>query len=99
MTRIFLLGGLIFWALASVAQAQQARVALVIGNSAYEAVPQLLNPRRDADAVAKALREVGFRVRLDNDLSDGGVRRALRDFAAEAASSDWAVLYYAGHGI
>jgi hypothetical protein len=35
-------------------------VALVIGASGYRAVPALRNPRRDAAAVADALRQTGF---------------------------------------
>ena len=36
------------------------RVALVIGNAAYEHAATLANPHRDAQAVAAALRRVGF---------------------------------------
>src|SRR5262249_36205221 len=43
-----------------VAAAPERRVALVIGNSRYRAVPALPNPRRDAETVAEALRQVGF---------------------------------------
>jgi uncharacterized caspase-like protein len=38
----------------------EKRVALVIGNSAYENAGTLANPARDAKAVAAALREAGF---------------------------------------
>ena len=40
----------------------QKRVALVIGNSAYQNAPRLANPARDADAVAKMFRTAGFDV-------------------------------------
>ncbi len=36
------------------------RVALIVGNSAYQTVPQLPNPARDAAAVAKMFRDAGF---------------------------------------
>ena len=36
------------------------RVALIIGNSTYQTVPQLPNPSRDATAVAKMFRDAGF---------------------------------------
>ena len=36
------------------------RVALVIGNSSYASVAALRNPKRDAEAVTAALRNVGF---------------------------------------
>ena len=37
------------------------RVALVIGNSAYDNVPALPNPANDAQAIAQVLRDEGFR--------------------------------------
>jgi tetratricopeptide (TPR) repeat protein len=76
------------------------RVALVIGNSAYTAVPALSNPERDAATVAATLRATGFqKVTLENNLTREGLFNALRTFAADAEQSDWAVVYYAGHGI
>ena len=76
------------------------RVALVIGNSEYKAVPVLLNPRRDAATVAEALRSVGFKsVTLVNDLTRNQLIDALNSFAVESDKADWAVVYYAGHGI
>jgi tetratricopeptide (TPR) repeat protein len=76
------------------------RVALVIGNSAYKAVPALANPRRDAETVAAALRGTGFQsVTLVNDLTREQLTDALRAFAAEAERADWALVYFAGHGI
>jgi uncharacterized caspase-like protein len=76
------------------------RVALVIGNSNYSAVGRLPNPPRDAAVLAQALRDAGFRtVQVESDLGSEAMRRALRDFSAQAATADWAVIYYAGHGI
>jgi tetratricopeptide (TPR) repeat protein len=76
------------------------RVALVIGNSSYAAVPALPNPRRDAEAVAAGLREVGFQsVTVINDASREALVKALSAFGREADNADWAVVYYAGHGM
>ena len=78
----------------------EKRVALVIGNSAYQHVPALRNPANDAKALATALRKVGFgevREVLDGKLVD--LAKALRDFGDQAAGADWAVIYFAGHGI
>jgi tetratricopeptide (TPR) repeat protein len=76
------------------------RIALVIGNSAYTAVPALANPERDASAIAASLRAIGFqKVTLDNNLTREGLFNALRTFAGDAEQADWAVVYYAGHGI
>ena len=76
------------------------RVALVIGNSAYKAVDPLTNPARDAKLIADALSRSGFanvRTLIDGSRSD--MTAALKKFAADAANADWAVIYYAGHGI
>jgi len=76
------------------------RIALVIGNSAYKNVPALTNPARDADTIASALRSAGFQtVQLRNDLTREKLTDALHGFAAEADKADWAVVYFAGHGL
>lgn len=77
-----------------------SRIALVIGNSAYRNVPALANPGRDANSVAAALRASGFKtVQLQSDLTRETLTNALHKFASEADRADWAVVYYAGHGI
>lgn len=76
------------------------RVALVLGNSAYQNVPRLPNPTRDAASVASALQKLGFQnVTLLTDLNRDQLVKAFRDFAKQAENADWAVVYYAGHGI
>jgi uncharacterized caspase-like protein len=74
----------------------------VIGNGIYSAptVPRLSNPANDARAVAEALRRVGFTsVRSEMNVKREALVNALKAFAAEAESADWAMVYYAGHGI
>ena len=81
-------------------QVPAKRLALVIGNSEYRNVPYLPNATRDADAVAAALRKTGFQtVTLDTNLSREKMFEELRNFSAEAETADWALVYYAGHGI
>jgi WD40 repeat protein len=76
------------------------RVALVIGNSAYRAVPHLPNSSRDADLIGTALRSTGIKdVTVFHDLDREGMVAALRAFARKADAADWAIIYYAGHGI
>lgn len=79
---------------------QGRRVALVIGNSGYVNVPALPNPERDAAAMAATLRAIGFDV-VTLETNDGREKliNALRNFANEADKADWAMVYYAGHGI
>jgi tetratricopeptide (TPR) repeat protein len=76
------------------------RIALVVGNSKYKNVPTLTNPPRDAEAIAAALRAVGFEtVTLTKDAARETLVDALRKFAVDAETAEWAVVYYAGHGI
>jgi WD40 repeat protein len=76
------------------------RVALVMGNSAYQHVPRLSNAVNDAAVLAETFRKAGFAVvEAHNDLTATEMRRTLRDFATKARDADIAVIYYAGHGI
>ena len=78
----------------------EKRVALVVGNSAYENVGGLTNPVHDAAAIAGMFQKAGFDViESRHDLKNAEMRRALRDFTDKARDADIAVIYYAGHGI
>ncbi|QDP22896.2 caspase family protein [Bradyrhizobium cosmicum] len=81
------------------ALAQQARVALVIGNGAYEKVPELPNPTRDAADVGRALERLDFKVTQVKDATAQAMRRALVEFGRSADGADLAVVFYAGHGM
>ena len=79
---------------------QGVRVALVIGMSKYQSVPPLDNPEKDAKGVAESLKEIGFSsVTLLLDATRSQLTKALRDFQELADKADWAVVFYAGHGI
>ncbi|MHB0772227.1 caspase family protein [Bradyrhizobium sp. 5.13L] len=87
-------------AVASDVSGGERRIALVIGNSAYENVAALPNPVRDASLVADVLKLTGFEsVTLLTNLRRDALVSALREFAARAETADWAVVYYAGHGM
>jgi uncharacterized protein with WD repeat len=80
--------------------APDRRVALVIGNSAYRNVQHLANPSNDAELIGAALRRTGIEdVTVAHDLDREGMVAALKAFARKADAADWAVIYYAGHGI
>lgn len=90
----------LFSALMVTGASAEKRVALVIGNSAYQNVPKLANPANDASMMAATLKKSGFdSVVLRSDVTKDAMRRALRDFADQASNADVAVVYYAGHGI
>jgi uncharacterized caspase-like protein len=86
------------WTAGLAAQAEK-RVALVIGNAAYQNTPALGNPVNDADDMAAALQRVGFTVQIERDLSKRGMEGALARFARLAEDADTAMFFYAGHGI
>ena len=76
------------------------RVALVIGNAAYQNVNPLTNPGNDSEAMAAVLKSAGFDVvELKHDLNVSAMRRALRDFSDTVRDADVAVVYFAGHGM
>src|SRR6266436_4321482 len=75
------------------------RVALVIGNGAYQNAPRLPNPRNDATDVAAALRRSGFDTILSTDLDKIGMDEATIRFARAARTADVAMFYYSGHAL
>jgi hypothetical protein len=77
------------------------RIALVVGNAAYEASP-LLNPARDAALVAASLEAVGFRTQLLRDGDQRAMKRAIQAFGAElerGGPDAVGLFFYAGHGV
>ena len=81
--------------------AEEQRLALVIGNSAYRAAP-LRNPVNDATLMSETLRELGFDVSLHTDMDRRDMRRAISDFGAkleESKGNAVALIFYAGHGV
>jgi uncharacterized caspase-like protein len=80
--------------------ANARRIALVIGNAKYAGAGVLENTLNDAKEVAAALREIGFAEVVEkHDIGRTDMLAALRTFGESAASAEWAVIYYAGHGI
>lgn len=78
----------------------EKRVALVIGNSAYNNVSKLPNPANDAEAIGVLFKSVGFDVvEQRQNLGNAEMRRVIRDFSEKAQGADLAVVFFAGHGI
>ena len=76
----------------------EKRVALVIGNSAYETSP-LKNPVNDAQDMAQTLRGLRFDVIYRENLNKNDMKRAIREFGAKIQSGSVGLFYYAGHGV
>ena len=97
MLRSFFVGLLAALFIVPNAALADKRVALVIGNGAYQHAKPLPNPPRDASAIADLLKRAGFSVEVRNDLGYSDFKRTLHDFATAVQDADIAVVYYAGH--
>ncbi len=78
------------------------RVALVIGNSAYQNVSPLPNPKSDATLMAATLGRLGFVLvggGAQIDLDKARFDAAVQNFGNQLIGADVALFYYAGHGI
>ena len=83
------------------AQTAPARLALVIGNSAYTLAPSLPSCAASANVAAARLRAAGFEVAEHLDASNGATGAALNDFAQAIAAHPRAaaIVYVCGYGV
>jgi hypothetical protein len=92
---------LLFLLLASPAAAEK-RIALVVGNSAYQNITRLDNPRNDAVLIADTLLGLGFTLiggRAQLDLDKPALDIAVQNFGRQIQGADVALFYYTGHGV
>jgi TRAP-type C4-dicarboxylate transport system substrate-binding protein len=82
----------------SVQPADGQRVALVIGNAAYQQGP-LKNPVNDARAIADRLQRLGFVVIKRENMKAKEMGAALREFRSRLSAGATALFFYAGHGL
>ncbi|POR53262.1 caspase family protein [Bosea psychrotolerans] len=85
----------------SQAQQLEKRIALVIGNGAYQASP-LTTPANDAGLIAQTLQAAGFDVVGARDLDTATLRSSLREFLDKASASGpdtVALVYFAANGL
>src|SRR6267378_1840987 len=108
-TLFFIVAGIALFVLPHLAQqsdrrvlpqdtAGQRRLALVIGNAKYEAIP-LANPVHDAEDMKDSLERVGFAVTIATDLSLRAMDQTISKFIAGLRKGDIALFYYSGHGM
>ena len=85
---------------ASRGEAQEGkRIALVIGNSAYQNITELTNPNNDATDIAAKLKTLKFEVLLATDADHAKMAALLREFKAKVTREHVALVFYAGHGV
>lgn len=77
---------------------QEARVALIIGNSDYKAAP-LDNPANDASDLANALEKQGFTVLVRENVGERGLKEAVEIFSKHLKKGGIGLFFFAGHGI
>lgn len=83
---------------AATARPDEARVALIIGNSSYRTAP-LANPANDAADLAHALEQKGFTVLVRENVSERGLKEAVETFASHLRKGGVGLFFFAGHGI
>src|ERR1700730_3597804 len=79
----------------------EKRMALVIGNGAYQA-GALATPANDAGLIAQTLQAAGFDVGGARDLYEDSLLHAFRDFvdnASKAGPDTVVAVYFAGYGL
>ena len=79
-------------------QTGEQRVALVIGNSAYQYTP-LRNPHNDAEDMASSLNNLGFKVTKKLNASRREIEEAINGFGRELRKGGVGLFYFAGHGV
>jgi hypothetical protein len=75
------------------------RVAFVVGNNKYQAITELQRAVNDADAVAGALRTIGFKVDEGFNLTRREFNARFSAFVASVQPGDTAFFFFAGHGV
>ena len=81
------------------AASPERRVALVIGNAAYQHTAPLQNPVNDAQDIARVLRELQFQVILKTDATLDTMADAIFKFGERLKGGGVGLLYYSGHGM
>ncbi len=85
--------------LATAAAEAAGKVALVIGNGAYQNANPLPNPTNDASDMIAKLKELGFEVFGGTDLTFVDMGTKIGEFEDAARDADVTLLFYAGHGM
>lgn len=80
-------------------QAQERRIAIVIGNDAYEGGMRLSKAVNDAKLIAESLKVSGFDVTTLFDAQKNQIVNVLEKVTKSLGHTDAFLLYFAGHGV
>ena len=81
------------------ASPNERRVALVIGNAAYQYTAPLQNPLNDAQDMARVLTDLQFQVILTTNATLETMADAIFEFGERLKGGGVGLLYYSGHGL
>jgi tetratricopeptide (TPR) repeat protein len=80
-------------------EAPPQRLALLVGNSNYEQLNKLKNPKNDVDKMEEKLAKLGFKTTVRYDLNHDQFVDELAAFTNEIEPGAIALFYYSGHGM
>ena len=84
----------------AVAQQNETRIALVIGNASYpDAETPLKDPVNNARALADELRRSGFEVDVGENLTKEAMRAAFDRFYGKIKPGSTALVFFSGYGV
>ncbi len=78
--------------------ASAARLALVVGNDAYQTISKLKNARNDANTMARELEAAGFKVTRVLDATRERLNTEFDGFVRRLEKGDEVVFFFSGHG-
>ena len=84
------------WSCCNVPAFAEKRIALVVGNSAYQNITRLENPRNDATLMAETLSGLGFTLiggRAQLDLDKAALDTDVQNFGRQIQGADVALFY------
>jgi hypothetical protein len=90
---------ILIWILAPLHAFAAGKVALVIGNGAYQNATPLPNPPNDAADMAVKLEKMGFKVISGIDVNQATMVQKVGDLEEAARDADMTLFFYAGHGL
>jgi uncharacterized caspase-like protein len=94
-----IIASVLSWSIWPASALADKRVALVIGNSAYQYTATLTNPKNDATDMSAALKKLGYQVIEGFDLDKASLDRKIWDFATALQGAEVGVFFYSGHGL
>eukprot|EP01024_Parvocaulis_polyphysoides_P031285 TRINITY_DN28339_c0_g1_i1.p2 TRINITY_DN28339_c0_g1~~TRINITY_DN28339_c0_g1_i1.p2 ORF type:complete len:193 (-),score=12.51 TRINITY_DN28339_c0_g1_i1:4-513(-) len=74
------------------------RLALIIGNDAYQHIAQLQQSENDGHLMNTTLTNLGFQTQVHFNLKNEDMKSAIYDFGENLRDNDLVFFYYSGHG-